>query len=141
MIKKWKMFVESNPASRTDSDPYLQDLKDIFSKISDETTFFVNIGLDHKMSDEESKYFIVNIFTNNRTSIGMGNPYSNEDINEDLIKELDLMLKEVQKEVEIQSYLIDAIKRLDSSGYRVISYHTIFNSNIPRIQINLKIND
>jgi hypothetical protein len=141
MIKKWKMF-ESNPESITDdSDSYLQDLKDIFSKISDETTFFVNIGLDHKMSDEESKHFIVNIFTKNRTSIGIGNPYSNEDINEDLIKELDLMLKEVQNEVEIQSYLIDTIKRLDSSRYRVISYHTIFNSNIPRIQINLKIND
>lgn len=131
MIKMWENF-------NTDSE--IDDLKNIFSDISDDE-WDVTIGFDRKMSDNDSNYFIVNIFIKSIPSVGIGNPFSNESINDEIVGELELVKREFDRSLKLQSQIIETIKRIISNGYKILSYHSVINSNIPRIQINLKLDD
>jgi len=125
MIKMWDNF---------NSNSELQDLEDIFGEIEDEG-YTVTVGEDRKMSSDSEKIYIVNILLSNYPSIGIGNIYGNESINKDLIDELKSAKNSIDKFSELYSLLLDTFKRIDNSGFKITSFHTQMNSNLPRISL------
>lgn len=118
------------------SNSELQDLEDIFREIEDDG-YTVTVGEDRKMSSDSEKVYIVNIFLTNYPSIGIGNIYGNESINKELIVELKLAKNSIDKFSELYTLFLDAVKRIDNSGLKVVSFHSQINSNIPRISLTI----
>lgn len=81
----FKHIRKYNESSDIDED--IEELKNIFIDVDDEG-YTVTIGKDKKMSDQNESYFIINIFIETIPSLGMGNPYSTDDINSDVIDEI-----------------------------------------------------
>ncbi len=130
----FKHIKKYNESIEIDED--MEELKNIFIDVDDEG-YTVTIGKDEKMSDQNESYFIINIFIETIPSLGMGNPYSTDDINNDVIDEIQNLKDKFDKLSNLHSILLNSIKHVNSLGFKIRSYHTLFNTNIPRIQINL----
>lgn len=130
----FKHIRKYNESSDIDED--IEELKNIFIDVDDEG-YTVTIGKDKKMSDQNESYFIINIFIETIPSLGMGNPYSTDDINSDVIDEIQNLKDKFDKLSTLHNILLNSIKHVNSLGFKIRSYNTLFNTNIPRIQINL----
>lgn len=130
----FKHIRKYNESSEIDED--IEELKNIFIDVDDEG-YTVTIGKDKKMSDQNESYFIINIFIETIPSLGMGNPYSTYDINSDVIDEIQNLKDKFDKLYTLHNILLNSIKHVISLGFKIRSYNTLFNTNVPRIQINL----